>query len=61
MAITVGSSPFNEFPLNRYGSQGPASIAQMGRLIEVWRRAILELIPQAAAAAEAPVVEAPQA
>jgi hypothetical protein len=30
----------NEFPLNRYGGQSPESIAQMGRLIEIWRQAI---------------------
>lgn len=33
----------NEFPLNRYGSQAE-SIAQMGRLIEIWRRAIPGLL-----------------
>jgi hypothetical protein len=30
----------NEFPINRYGSDGAASIAQMGRVIDVWERAI---------------------
>lgn len=30
----------NEFPLNRSGSDGPDSIAQMGRILDVWRQAI---------------------
>lgn len=30
----------NEFPLNRYGGQGPASIQQLGALVDIWRRAI---------------------
>jgi hypothetical protein len=30
----------NEFPLNRYGGMSPESIAQMGRVIQVWRDAI---------------------
>lgn len=30
----------NEFPLNRYGGESPESIAQMGRVIDIWRQAI---------------------
>lgn len=30
----------NEFPLNRYGSDSPASIAQMGKVLDIWRRTI---------------------
>ena len=30
----------NEFPLNRYGGDGPESIAQMGRILEVWTEAL---------------------
>ncbi len=30
----------NEFPFNRYGSDGPDSITQMGRILDVWTAAI---------------------
>jgi hypothetical protein len=30
----------NEFPLNRFGSDSPQSIAQMGRVLQVWRDVI---------------------
>ena len=30
----------NEFPLNRYGSDSPESITQMGHVLDVWREAI---------------------
>lgn len=30
----------NEFPLNRYGGESPQSIAQMGRVLDIWRQAI---------------------
>lgn len=30
----------NEFPLNRYGGESDQSIAQMGRLIDIWRQTI---------------------
>lgn len=30
----------NEFPINRYGSDSPESIAQMGKVIQVWEAAI---------------------
>jgi hypothetical protein len=37
----------NEFPLNRYGGDSPESIAQMGRILDVWRATIPGLVTTA--------------
>lgn len=34
----------NEFPLNRYGGESPQSIEQMGRVINIWKNAIPQVL-----------------
>lgn len=53
VAALVGDT--NEYPMNRYGSDSPESIAQMGRVLQVWR----EAIPGVLTAQGAPLSEEP--